>query len=149
MRAVVAAGSGFLLAVLWFDLMFDVQVRRFAGARLPDEVLGSIAAYYRRVTTEARPRNRLVAGAMVLTLAAIVGEIVVGTDPAWLGWVSLPVAAVPIVRAATRTVPRAVRLGRGTDPPEVRSELARAVHRDHRFCLWAVALVLALQLAAR
>jgi hypothetical protein len=29
----VTAGAGFLLAVLWFDLMFDVQVlaHRFAG----------------------------------------------------------------------------------------------------------------------
>ena len=26
MNAFVAAGAGFLLAVLWFDLMFDVQV---------------------------------------------------------------------------------------------------------------------------
>ena len=26
MRAFVCAGAGFLLAVVWFDLMFDVQV---------------------------------------------------------------------------------------------------------------------------
>ena len=28
MPAFVAAGAGFLIAVLWFDLMFDVQTRR-------------------------------------------------------------------------------------------------------------------------
>src|SRR5260370_980869 len=64
MQAFVGAGAGFLLAVLWFDLMFDVQVAGHVGAVLPDPVLGSIAAYYRRVTTEARPMNRLVAAAM-------------------------------------------------------------------------------------
>ena len=71
MHAFAAAGAGFLLAVLWFDLMFDVQTRKHSGGVLPPEVLGSISAYYRRVTTEAYPMNRLVALVMLLTLAAI------------------------------------------------------------------------------
>lgn len=29
------AAAGFLLAVLWFDLMFDVQTRKHAGGVLP------------------------------------------------------------------------------------------------------------------
>jgi hypothetical protein len=29
------AGSAFPVAVLWFDLMFDVQTRGHAGERLP------------------------------------------------------------------------------------------------------------------
>jgi hypothetical protein len=40
--------------------MFDVQTRKHTGD-LPPEVLASISAYYRRVTTEAYPMNRLVA----------------------------------------------------------------------------------------
>ena len=60
MHSFAAAGAAFLLAVLWFDLMFDVQVRGHAGGPLPPEVLASISAYYRRVTTEAWPMNRLV-----------------------------------------------------------------------------------------
>ena len=39
MRTFAAAGAGFLLAVLWFDLMFDVQTRGHAGDVLPREVL--------------------------------------------------------------------------------------------------------------
>jgi len=58
---IAAAGAAFLLAVLWFDLMFEVQSRGHAGDPLPSEVLASISAYYRRVTTEAYPMNRLVA----------------------------------------------------------------------------------------
>jgi hypothetical protein len=93
MHAFAAAGIGFLLAVLWFDLMFDVQTRRHAGDLLPGEVLASISAYYRRVTTEAYPMNRLVALVMALTLAAICAEILQGENPWWIGWVSLALAA--------------------------------------------------------
>ena len=64
MTQFVAAGAGFLLAVLWFDLMFDVQVLRVRPDEIPEPVLASIAAYYRRVTTAARPMNRLVAAAI-------------------------------------------------------------------------------------
>ena len=60
MNAFVAAGAGFLLAVLWFDLMFDVQVLRGQ----PDAAVASISAYYRRVTTDARPMNVLIGAAM-------------------------------------------------------------------------------------
>ena len=71
MRAFVTAGAGFLLAVLWFDLMFDVQVLPHRGADVPESALESIARYYRRVTTGASPMNRLVAAVMLGTLAAI------------------------------------------------------------------------------
>ena len=39
MNTFAAAGAGFLLAVLWFDLMFDVQTRKHTGEVLPPEVL--------------------------------------------------------------------------------------------------------------
>jgi hypothetical protein len=35
MRSFAAAGAGLLLAVLWFDLMFDVQTRKAADDALP------------------------------------------------------------------------------------------------------------------
>ena len=70
MNAFVAAGASFLLAVLWFDLMFDVQVLGHSERELPEPVLASIAGYYGRVTTAARPMNRLVASVMLATLAA-------------------------------------------------------------------------------
>src|SRR2546422_6120331 len=54
--AVLTLTAGFLLAVLWFDLMFDAQAlgRRPVGGPLAEPVLASIAAYYRHVTTSAR-----------------------------------------------------------------------------------------------
>jgi hypothetical protein len=149
MHAFVAAGAGFLLAVLWFDLMFDVQTRKHVGNPLPTEVLASISAYYRRVTTEAYPMNRLVALVMVLTLLAIVVEIVEAAVPWWIGWGSLALAGSGFVPTLTRTVPNARRLGSAKDSADTQSALARAICRDHLFSFVRMTLVLGLQLVAR
>ena len=63
MSALLAACGGFLLAILWMDLIFDVQVlgHRRADGPLPEPVLASIAAYYKRATTDSAPMSRLIA----------------------------------------------------------------------------------------
>ena len=142
----MTAGAGFLLAVLWFDLMFDVQVRGHSSAELPEQVLGSISSYYRRVTTAARPMNRLIASVMVATIAAIIVQIARGDAPRWVGWASLALAGSAIGLAAVRTVPNAVRLGGRSDQVEVQSRLARSICRDHLLCAAAIASVLVVQL---
>jgi hypothetical protein len=146
--APISAGAGFLLAVLWFDLMFDVQVRRHRDAVLPEAVLASIAGYYAHVTTASRPMNLLVAAAMLGTLAAIIVQIASGDDPHWVGWVSLPLAVGPVGLVRARTVPGAVRLGRRTDTCAAQSRLARVILRDHIACFAAILALLVLQLAA-
>jgi hypothetical protein len=148
MHCFAAAGAGFLLAVLWFDLMFDVQTRKHPGDPLPPEVLTSISAYYRRVTTEAYPMNRLVALVMVLTLAAICAEIVQDENPWWIGWGSIALAGSGFVPTMIRTVPNARRLGSATDSPDEQSRLARAICRDHMFSFARIGGVLVLQLIA-
>jgi hypothetical protein len=145
MRALAAAGAGYLLAVLWFDLMFDVQVRGHHEDELPAAVLGSIAAYYRRVTTTARPMNRLVATAMLAALVGLVGEVVGHGVHAWIAWPSLVLTAFGIGLAAARTVRNAVRLGTQVDPPGLQSRLARGILRDHVLCFVAIACTLILQ----
>ncbi len=147
MRALAAAGVGFLLAVLWFDLMFDVQVRGHHDAELPAEVRDSIATYYRRVTTTARPMNRLVATAMLAALVGLVGEIVRSDVRAWVAWPSLALTALGIGLAAARTVRNAIRLGAQTDSAERQSGLARMILRDHVVCFVAIAGALILQVA--
>jgi peptidoglycan/LPS O-acetylase OafA/YrhL len=146
-NAFVTAGAGFLLAVLWFDLMFDVQTMRSRDPVLPEEVLASIAGYYRRVTRQARRMNKLVALVMAGTLAAIVVQIAKGDDPAWVGWVSLVLAVVAIGIAATHTFAAGARLGARRDPPEEQSRIARSILRDHLICLPLIAAVLVIQLA--
>jgi hypothetical protein len=148
MTQFIAAGAGFLLAVLWFDLMFDVQIARYRTDGPPEGVLTSIAAYYRRVTTTARPMNRLVAAVMLGTLGAIIAQIARGDHPLWVGWVSLALGAAPIGLAAAHTVPSAVRLGSRRDPIERQTALARSILRDHVLCALTILALLAVQLAA-
>jgi hypothetical protein len=145
--AFVTAGAGFLLAVLWFDLMFDVQVVGHAERELPEEVLATIAAYYRRVTTAARPMNRLIATVMLATLAAIAVEIASGQERTWVALLSLALALPPILLAGARIVPDAVRLGARIDPAERQSELARSIFRGHVLCATSIAALLTVQFA--
>jgi hypothetical protein len=147
MQAAATAGLGFLFAVLWFDLMFDVQAARPRTGDLPHDVVASIAGYYRRVTTTARPMNRLVATVMLATLAALVAEIGTGREPAWGVWGGLVLTVAGVGLAAVRTVPNAVRLGRGAGELAVQSELARSILRDHLLCALAIAAALFVQLA--
>jgi hypothetical protein len=146
MSAFVTAGAGFLLAVLWFDLMFDVQTIAHRGRELPEEALASIAGYYARVTTAARPMNRLIALVMLATLAAVVVELTTGHQASWVPWSSLALTVPPIALAGAHTVPRAVRLGTRRDPVSRQSELARSICREHLFCAGCIAGLVAVQL---
>lgn len=141
------AGLGFLLAVLWFDLMFDVQAARPGAGSLSRDVAASISGYYRRVTTTARPMNWLVAAVMLVTLAALSAEIWIRSEPRWAAWVSLGLAAIGVGLAAVRTVNNAARLGGATDDLPTQSELARSILRDHVTCALAVGAALVMQLA--
>lgn len=145
METLVVGGAAFLAAVLWFDLMFDAQVRGHRGEELPEPVLSSIAGYYARVTTGARPMNRVVAAAMVATLVGLAGEL--ADDDTGIGWVlaSALLAVPPIALAAIRVVPSAVRLGRRSDDPTTQSALARRIYRDHVYCEISIVALLAVQ----
>ncbi|HEU5084879.1 MAG TPA: hypothetical protein VFU14_16175 [Acidimicrobiales bacterium] len=148
MTVIVVGGASFLLAVLWFDLMFDVQVRGHDGVELPEPVLASIASYYRRVTTDAAPMNRFVALGMVATLAGIVGQAAAG-ETGWPWLVASALLAVPpIALAGARVVPAAVRLGTRVDEPVEQSRLARQIFRDHVFCFTSIGFLVAAQAVA-
>lgn len=136
MATLLTACGGFLFAVLWMDLMFDVQVLRYRSAPtdLPEPVLASIAAYYHRATTTSRPMGRLIAVVMLVLLGALTYQSARGQDPWWLLVLSAVLAGTPTMLALTQTVPDAVRLGRRTDGPPEQTRLARSVCRDHLVC---------------
>jgi len=144
----LSACGGFLLAVLWMDLMFDVQVLRHRTPELPEPVVSSIAAYYRRVTTTARPMGHLIAVIMLIAIATLTVQIVANHGRRGLALASLLVAGGPIVLAAVRVVPNAVRLGARADTMLHQSALARSICRDHILCLIGVLLFVSLQLVA-
>ena len=146
--ALLAACGGFLLAVLWMDLIFDVQVLRHRdrAAELPDAVLASIATYYRRVTTTARPMGHLVGAVMAVALVASGVQLAFGRGPRGLALAGLLLCAIPILLAALRVVPNAVRLGTRSDPAGVQTALARSICRDHLICLGAILGFIVVQL---
>jgi hypothetical protein len=145
---VLLACSGFLLAVLWMDLIFDSHagrpVRR--GGKTPETTLAAIAGYYHRATTTSQPMGRVIALVMLVLLGSLVFEAVAGTSPGWLLICSAVLAGGPILLAALRTVPNAVRLGRRTDSPDEQTRLALAIYRDHIACLVGLLAFLALWL---
>ena len=149
MAAFLTACGGFLLAVLWMDLMFDVQVlpHRRAPDALPEPVLASIAAYYRRVTTDAHPMGRMVGVAMAAAAIGSLAQLARGSGALGLRLAALGLLAAPLALAARRILPDAVRLGARSDPAEVQSALARSICRGHLVCLAAIAAFLAIELA--
>jgi hypothetical protein len=149
MHVFAAAGAAFLSAVLWFDLMFDVQVRGFSAGAVPPDALRSISNYYRRVTTEARPMNLVVSFAMLATVLALVGEIFEARNPLELSLGCLVLAVSAVGLALARTVRNARTLGQEMGAIEHRSVLAHKVYGDHVYCLSAIVVVLGLQLLAR
>jgi len=145
LSVLLGAGAGFLLAVLWFDLMFDVQALRLDDAD-GDERLASIADYYRRVTIEAYPANRLVACVMLSTIAGSLVQVMRAPAGRGRALLALLVVAIPVGLAARRIVPNAMRLGRRADPLPVQRALARGIWRDHVACFVAILVFLYLQL---
>ena len=128
--------------------MFDIQVwRHRRSPEVPEAVLSSIAAYYRRVTTTASPMGRLVGLTMVVLLVALVVQAIWGDEPVWVSVVSIPAALIGIGLAVTRIFGQARRLGTRRDPPAVQSELARGIFCAHLACLAAMVTLLAAQLA--
>jgi hypothetical protein len=147
-EGLMLACGGFLLAVLWMDLIFDSQVRGVQDGQLPEPVLTSIADYYRRATTTSRPMSRLIAAMMLILLGALVFRSVSGNDPVWLIAASAALAAAPVLIAGIATVPNAVRLGGRQDGPGEQSRLARSVYRDHVVCFVLMSTFLMLRISA-
>ena len=145
MQAFATASAGFLLAVIWFDLMHDVLAR---GRGPTPDGLDTIERYYARVTRGASPMNRLVMVGMLGLLVSLVLELGTGGAPAWAAVTSLLLAIPPIALAGTSTVPAAVRLGQRTDPVERRMVVARHILRQHVMCFVCIAAVLVIQLAS-
>lgn len=147
MHAAITAAVGFLIAVLWFDLMFDVQVIPHRHEpQVPAHVVDSIATYYRRVTTDASPMGRLISLVMAVLVGLLAWQALRDGTPGWVSLASGAGAAAAIGLALGRVVPDAVRLGSGEGEPAARSALARGILRDHLAFLAVMVAVLVVQL---
>ena len=131
MRLIAAACAGFLLAVLWMDLIFDAQVLRHRGAEaLPEPVLDSIAGYYHRATTTSRPMSLLIALVMVILLGSLAIEATDGQRSGGLLSTRAVLAVLPT--GSRRTVRDAVRLVARTDVVREQRGGPFGLSRSHR-----------------
>jgi hypothetical protein len=91
--------------------------------------------------------SRLIAVVMLLLSVALAARAIRGHDPGWLVGLSAVLAGVPMLLAALRTVPDAVRLGNRTDSLAEQSRLARSICRQHLLGACCMAVVLGLWIA--
>ena len=137
----LGVGGGFLVAVIWMDLMFDVLALAPApqgGQPLPEETLSTIATYYRRVTTDAAPMNMFISVMMAGIVGVLARRLVYSSTDFAVDALSLGLCGVPIVLALGRVFPNAIRLGSRKDTLLVQGRLARSIAIDHLLCLAAM-----------
>ncbi len=145
MTRLIAAAGGFLLAVLWLDLMFDVQM---LADPVSERAVASIAAYYRRVTVDSYPMANLVSAVMSLTIAGVVWQLIWGRMSLWLRIASLVLGGGPIVLAGARVLPNAMTLAVQAGSFADQSELARTILFDHVVCFAAIGAFVLIEVVA-
>ena len=134
---------GFMLAVLYIDLMFDVSAvpYRKTGAVLPKEILDPITHYYGRIT-----QNPYVLTFVMLTTTVCLGaQILYGLTPRWVGYTSLALMGLSMVTATVKVIPAAQRLGGAKDPEDVRTRLVHGLLPAHLVLLINMLLLASIQ----
>ncbi len=139
---VLSATAGCLLAVLWMDLMFDVQY----FSREPVDAVTSIATYYRRVTLDAGWMSGLIATVMLVTIVGVVIQVRISRTPRWRRAVTAVLAFAPITLALVLVVPAARELGASNASVVDRLELVRFIAWSHLGCFASMACFLATQI---
>jgi hypothetical protein len=130
MPYVLIACGGFLVGVLWMDLLFDVQILRIA----PEHAVDVIAGYYENATLRAYPMNRLISLIMIVTVLGAIYQLVRGRiERAQAAAMILSGSAVGL--ALTRVVPNAMLIGTRPGSLDDQIALARAICVDHMICL--------------
>ena len=137
---------GFMLAVLYIDLMFDVTAvpYRRTGTTLPKEVLEPITRYYGRITQNPY----VLMFVMLTTTVCLVAEVVYDLVPRWVGYTSLVLMGLAMLAGAGKVIPTAQRLASGKDPEDTQTRLIHSMFPAHAFLLICILLLAAIQLSA-
>ena len=136
---------GFMLAVLYIDLHFDISALAFRKnkASVPKEVLDSISSYYKRVTSNPW----LLVFVMTTTVICVVWEIVYELVPPRVGYGSLILFAILMVIGMVKVIPAAQRLGSGKAGDEERIKLVHSLFPYHMIFLVIIATLTLLHLS--
>ncbi len=134
---------GFMLAVIYIDLAFDLSTLPYRRnkAAIPREVLESITRYYRCIT-----RNPwLLIFVFTACAACIVWEIVYELVPRRVGYLSIVMIGAVMLTATAKVIPSAQRLASGKESEEKQSQLAHSLFPYHVAFLILITLLALLQ----
>jgi hypothetical protein len=134
---------GFMMAVLYIDLMFDVSALpyRHTKAPLPKGVLDPIIHYYGRIT-----QNPYVLMFVMLTAVTCIGaEILYRLAPRWAGYASLFLMGLSMLTGTLKVIPTAQRLGSGDDSDEARTRMIHGMLPFHLVLLINILLLAGIQ----
>ena len=134
---------GFMLAVLYIDLMFDVSALpyRHTKAALPKEVLDPIIHYYGRIV-----QNPYVLMFVMLTATAcIISEIVYALVPRSVGYASLFLMGLSMVTGTLKVIPMAQRLASDKESEDKRTSLVHSMLPFHLVLLISILLLATIQ----
>ncbi len=145
MTATLFLCIGFMMAVLYVDLMFDVMSASHRGAAvLPPEVLDPITHYYGRIT-----RNPFVLIFVMFTATScLVAEVAYGLVPKWASYSSLFFMGLSLLTGTLKVIPTAQRLGSGRESAEARTRIVRGLLPFHLVLLINILILAAIQFAA-
>ena len=134
---------GFMLAVLYIDLMFDVTAvpYRRTGTTLPKEVLDPITHYYGRITQNPY----VLMFVMLTTTVCLVAEIVYDLTPRWAAYSSLVAMGLAMATGTAKVIPTAQRLASGKDPADKQTSLIHGMFPSHVFLLICILALAGIQ----
>jgi hypothetical protein len=137
---------GFMLAVLYIDLMFDVTAVPYRREKttLPKEVLDPITLYYGRITQNPY----VLMFVMLTTTICLVAEIMYALVPRWVGYASLILMALAMLGGSLKVIPSAQRLGSRRDPADTQTSLVHGMLPAHIFLLVCILLLAIIQFTA-
>jgi len=143
LHAPVFVCIGFMIAILYIDLQFDMLSlpHRRAGGPMPAGVLRQIATYYGVITKNPY----LLMFVMVTTLTCIVVEILYDLVPRWVGYSSLILIGLAMGVGIIRVIPMAQRLATDKDAADERTRMAHGMFPSHIFLLIVILLLALLQ----
>ena len=134
---------GFMIAVLYIDLQFDLLALPYRRGRrpLPADVLESIARYYRCITKNPY----LLMFVMLTTVVGLVSEVMYDLVPRWAGYSSLVLMGVTMATGTIKIIPTAQRLAAGKDPVDEQTRMVYSIFPFHLLVLTTVLLLAAVQ----
>ena len=134
---------GFMMAVLYIDLMFDISAApyRKTNAVLPKTVLDSNTHYYGRIT-----QNPYVLMFVMLTALLCIGsEILYSLVPRWAAYSSLFLMLLSMMTGVAKVIPTAQRFGAGTDSDDTRTRMIHSMLPFHLILMVNILLLTAIQ----